>query len=264
MNRLQGWIVVALATCILVAGRPAWATEEVDLELVLAVDTSGSVDPVEARLQRDGYVAAFTDPRVLDAIVRGTIGRIAVTYFEWAGPSFQRILVPWRIVDGPESAAAFVAAVEDNNFGRARGTAISGAIDFAVPLFDSNAFDGLRKVIDVSGDGVNNGGRWVQAARDEAVAKGIVINGLPILGDGPGASGGGGGGGGGGYDRGWGWRANVPDLDKYFEENVIGGPGAFVVVAKDFGAFAEAIVAKLIREIAGDVTGPPRFAARPD
>lgn len=252
------WIAIAVLGLLAVAQRPA-AAEEVDLELVLAVDTSGSVDPVEARLQRGGYVTAFTDRRVVDAIVRGTIGRIAVTYFEWAGPGFQRILVPWRIIDGPESAASFAAEIEDNNFVSMRGTSISGAIDFAAPLFDANAFEGLRRVIDVSGDGVNNGGRWVQTARDQAVAKGIVINGLAILGDGPG----GGGGGGGDFDRGFGWRYNVPDLDKYYEENVIGGPGAFVVVAKDFGAFADAIVAKLIREIAG-TGGPTRFAVNRD
>jgi hypothetical protein len=253
MRRL--WIVLAIVGFVGGAGRPA-ASEEVDLELVLAVDTSGSVDPVEARLQRGGYVTAFTDRRVVDAIIRGTMGRIAVTYFEWGGPSLQRILVPWRIIDGPESASAFAAAIEDNNFISWRGTSISGAIDFAVPLFDANAFEGMRRVIDISGDGVNNGGRWIQVARDQAVARGIVINGLPIVGDGPGQ----GGGGGGDFDRGFAWRSNVPDLDRYYEENVIGGPAAFVVVAKDFGAFADAIVAKLIREIAG-TDGPTRVYA---
>jgi len=258
MRRL--WIALAIVGLLGGAGRVA-AAEEVDLELVLAVDTSGSVDPVEARLQRGGYVTAFTDRRVVDAILRGTIGRIVVTYFEWGGPSLQRILVPWRIIDGPDSASAFAAAIEDNNFVSWRGTSISGAIDFAVPLFDANAFDGMRRVIDISGDGVNNGGRWIQVARDQAVAQGIVINGLPIVGDGPGQAGGGGGGG--DFDRGFGWRYNVPDLDKYYEENVIGGPGAFVVVAKDFGAFADAIVAKLIREIAG-TDGPTRVFAGTD
>jgi hypothetical protein len=198
----------------------------VDLELVLAVDCSLSIDDSEFRLQVDGTAAAIADRGVIRAIRGGEFGRIAVTYVQWAGPREQIQAVGWTLVDGEIAALRFGRLLR--NVGRPfRGdaTSISGAIDFARPLFARNPFEGTRQAIDVSGDGINNAGRFPQYARDEAVAEGIVINGLPIM-------------------------TEIGGLDGYFREFVIGGAGAFVVPAVDFDAFAAAIRAKLIREIA--------------
>ncbi|HZH26042.1 MAG TPA: DUF1194 domain-containing protein [Azospirillaceae bacterium] len=225
------------------AASPAGAEVPVDLELVLAVDVSGSVDPSEARLQRDGYVAALTDPEIIHVIRGGFLGRIVVTYVEWAGPATQRTVVPWRVIADEASALEFVDLVKEAPFRSARGTSISGAIDFGATLFEPNGFDGIRRVIDVSGDGVNNGGRDVRAARDDAVARGITINGLPVMPGSEQAD---------GRPQGLsagGWTP--PDLDLYYERNVIGGPGAFMVPAHSFEDFGRAVKAKLVREIAG-------------
>src|SRR5262249_32310754 len=196
--------------------------------LVLAVDVSGSVNQTRFELQRDGYVAAFRNARVLETIRSGPNRAIAATMVQWTGPALQVHVVPWmRIGDfaTAEAFAAAVAAAPRQLFGG--GTSISGAIDYAVTLFGESPFRGSRRTIDISGDGSNNRGRLVTLARDEAVAADIRINGLPIL-------------------------ALEPDLDGYYERNVIGGPGAFVVAAKDYQAFADAILKKLITEIAGD------------
>jgi hypothetical protein len=207
---------------------------------VLAVDISGSVDPVEARLQREGYIAALRHPRVIDAIREGEFGRIALTYIEWAGDRYQRILIDWTVIDDAASAFAFADALAETPLSSARWTSLSAAIDYAAPLFDDNGFKGARRVIDISGDGYNNRGRPVETARDEAVAAGITINGLPIVNDRPNP-----------------WGGLPPtDLDRYFEDRVIGGPGAFIVVARDYTAFAEAILSKLLLEIAGDQPHP--------
>ena len=207
----------------------------VDLELVLAVDVSLSIDAREARLQRDGYVAAFRDPQVLEAIEGGILGRIAVTYFEWANAAHTHLIVAWTLIDSDDAAATFSAALAQRRPGPAHYTSISGAIDFAAGLFADNGFEGTRQVIDVSGDGPNNWGDLVTQARDRAVARGFTINGLPILDEGPGPFG----------------RYNIPNLDLYFRDCVIGGPAAFIVVAEHFEAFASAIRRKLILEIAG-------------
>ncbi len=207
----------------------------VDLELVLAVDISGSVDPAEARLQREGYIAALRHPRVIEAIRGGMFGRIALTYVEWAGEQYQRILLDWTVIEDATGAFAFADALTEAPLMSAHWTSLSAAIDYAAPLFEGNGFKGARRVIDISGDGYNNRGRPVEHARDDAVAAGITINGLPIVNDRPNP-----------------WGGLPPgDLDRYFEDRVIGGPGAFIVVAEDYSAFASAILSKLLLEIAG-------------
>jgi hypothetical protein len=225
---------------------PATAEDlPVDLELVLAVDVSGSVDEVEARLQREGYIAALRHPRVIEAIRGGILGRIAVTYVEWAGVEFQRTLLDWTLIEDQESAAAFADALAEAPLTSERWTSISGAIDYAVPLLDGNGFKGLRRAIDISGDGYNNRGRPAEQARDDAVAAGITINGLPIVNDRPNP-----------------WGGLAPqNLDLYYEQRVIGGPGAFIVGAKDYSAFASAILSKLLLEVAGEQPPPGALAA---
>ena len=218
----------------------------VDLELVLAVDVSLSIDTGEARLQRQGYVEAFRDPDVLQAIQGGILGRIAVSYFEWANSAHTHMVVGWTVIDSPASAETFAAALAKRRPGPAHYTSISGAIDFGARLFEDNGFDGTRQVIDVSGDGPNNWGDLVVHARDRAVAKGITINGLPILDPDPGP-----------YAR-----YNIPNLDLYYRDCVIGGPAAFIVAAEGFDSFASAIRRKLILEIAGltPLQGPEELA----
>jgi hypothetical protein len=218
----------------------AAAQQPVDLELVLAIDISGSVDEEEAALQREGYVKALTDERVIAAMGGGPFGAVAVTYVEWAGEDYQRIVVPWTLIGNREQAARFAGEIEAAPFASARWTSLSGAIDYCATLFDGNGLEGFRRVIDISGDGVNNRGRPPVFARDQAVAAGITINGLPILNDRPNP---------------WGGAAPI-DLDRYYEENVIGGPGAFYIAARDFDDFSAAILSKLIREIAGLESSP--------
>jgi Protein of unknown function (DUF1194) len=218
-------------------GLPAAAADvPVDLELVLAVDISGSVDDIEARLQREGYIAALRHPHVIEAIQGGMFRRIALTYVEWAGDHYQRTMLDWTLIEDAAGAHGFADALAETPLMTAHWTSLSGAIDFAATRFENNGFDGFRRVIDVSGDGYNNRGRPVEWARNEAVAAGITINGLPIVNDRPNP-----------------WGGSPPrDLDRYFEEWVIGGPGAFIVVAEDYTAFASAILSKLLLEIAGD------------
>ncbi len=231
---VAGWLLLVAA-----AGPPAAAQTQVDLQLVLAVDASGSVDQFRFELQKRGYVAAFRHARVLEAIRSGANNAIAVTMTQWTGPALQVQVVGWTMVGDEESAATFAAAVE-----RAPrqlfsgGTSISGAIDHAMTLFPRSPFRGGRRVVDISGDGSNNRGRPVTLARDQAISAGIGINGLPIL-------------------------ALEPDLDRYYQDNVIGGPGAFVVVARDYETFGEAILKKLITEIAAKPGGSrPRLTRR--
>jgi hypothetical protein len=227
------------AAALLLAAQftPAMAQSEVDLQLVLAVDASGSVSHQRFELQKQGYVAAFRHPRVLQAILSGLNQSIAVTMFQWTGPALQVITVKWALIKDAESIRGFADGIEQaprQLFGG--GTSISGALDTGVALLNDSPYKAARRIIDVSGDGPNNRGRSVTRARDEAVAARIGINGLPIL-------------------------ALDPTLDQYYEENVIGGPGAFVVAAKDYETFAEAILKKLITEIAG--TAPGKLARRP-
>jgi hypothetical protein len=221
------WQTLGLAAMLaLTVVAPATAQTAVDLQLVLAVDASGSVDQFRFELQKRGYVAAFRNARVLHAIRSGPNQSVAVTMLQWTGPALQVQVMGWMQIGDERSAAAVADAIERaprQLFGG--GTSISGAIDYSVTLFPRSPFRGTRRVIDVSGDGSNNRGRSVTMARDEAVAAGIGINGLPIL-------------------------ALEPDLDRYYYDSVIGGPGAFVVAAQNYETFAEAILKKLITEIA--------------
>src|SRR6478672_2236095 len=216
------------------AQRGAAAATPVDAEVVLAVDVSYSMDPEEQALQREGYMAALTSREFLQALKQGMHGRIAMTYFEWAGSHHQQIIVPWRLVDGPESADGFAADIGRARYTRASRTSISSALLFAAPLFEGSGFRGVRRVIDVSGDGVNNNGPLMVPTRDEVLAKGITINGLPILLKRPNAS-----------------TLDIEQLDIYYEDCVIGGPGAFVIPIRQREQFKEAIRTKLVLEIAG-------------
>ncbi|MBM3510620.1 MAG: DUF1194 domain-containing protein [Alphaproteobacteria bacterium] len=227
-------MALALGLVHALAPVPVEAGEAVDLELALGIDVSGSVDPEEARLQREGYTAALVHPEVLAAIRQGYNGRIAVMYYEWSNGDHQRIVADWTLISDLATAKAFIAKLDTNPPVIGRRTSISGAIEFAIPLFDKNDYDGTRRVIDISGDGENNAGGIVTHARDAAIAKGITINGLPIVNNRPNP---------------WGF-AQMPDLDKYYLACVIGGAGAFMIVALDFDDFARAVRRKLILEIA--------------
>jgi hypothetical protein len=234
-TRIGRLLAVACALWLGLPPERAEATDiPVDLELALAIDVSGSVDREETKLQRDGYVAAFRDPRVIQAIRNGPIGRIAVTYYEWAGFGHMRPVLPWTLVDSAAAAHGVADALTRNFPQRARRTAIAAAIEFGAASFDGNGFEGRRRVIDISGDGPNNWGERVTEARDRAIRRGVVINGLPILDE----------------QSSFGGLPPTPNLDLYYRDCVIGGPGAFVVVAKDFHSFAEAVLRKMILEIA--------------
>lgn len=210
------------------------AHPSVDVELVLAVDVSYSMDMDELALQREGYAQAIVSKEFLQALKGGPNGKISVTYFEWAASSDQKIIFPWRVIDGPESADAVATEILKTPIRRASRTSISGAIHFAMPLFDENPHRGIRRVIDISGDGPNNNGSPVAVARDAALEKGIIINGLPIMLKEPSYS-----------------TMDIGDLDFYYEDCVIGGPGSFVVTIKERDKFKEAIRTKLVLEIAG-------------
>jgi hypothetical protein len=206
----------------------------VDVQLVLAVDVSYSMDMDELAIQREGYAQAIVSKEFLQALKTGPNGKVAVTYFEWAASSDQKIIIPWRVIDGPESADAVAADILKTPIRRASRTSISGAIYFAMPLFDESPYRGLRRVIDISGDGPNNNGTPVTIARDEALSKGIIINGLPIMVKEPSYS-----------------TMDIDNLDFYYEDCVIGGPGSFVIPIKDREKFKEAIRTKLLMEVAG-------------
>jgi hypothetical protein len=210
------------------------AATSVDVELILAVDVSYSMDMDELAIQREGYAQAIVSKDFLQALKTGPTGKVAVTYFEWAASSDQKIIIPWRVIDGPETADAVAAEILKTPIRRASRTSISGAIYFAMPLFDENPYHGLRRVIDISGDGPNNNGGPVVAARDAALEKGVVINGLPIMVKEPSYS-----------------TMDIDNLDLYYEDCVIGGPGAFVVTIKEREKFKEAIRTKLLLEVAG-------------
>ncbi len=212
----------------------AGANEPVDIALVLAVDVSRSVDEDEARLQREGYRSAMVDPRLMEAIRGGMMGGIALAYVEWAGLEYQRLVLPWTRIGNQMQAEIWASALAEAPRASLSWTSVSGAIDFSRRVLADCPFEATRRVIDVSGDGVNNSGPPAEEARDRAVAEGITINGLPILNDRPT----------------FGRRPPIP-LDIYFRESVIGGPGAFMIAAEDFTDFGQAVRRKLIREIAG-------------
>jgi hypothetical protein len=209
------------------------ATPSVDVELIIAVDVSYSMDMDELAVQREGYAQAIVSKEFLQALKTGPNGKVAVTYFEWAASNDQKIIIPWRVIDGPETADAVANEIMRTPVRRASRTSISGAIYFAMPLFDEDPYRGLRRVIDISGDGPNNNGAPVTPARDEALSKGIVINGLPIMVKEPSYS-----------------TMDIDNLDWYYEDCVIGGPGSFVVPIKDREKFKEAIRTKLTEEVA--------------
>lgn len=211
----------------------------VDVELVLAVDVSYSMDIEELTVQREGYAQAIVSKEFLQALKAGPTGKVAVTYFEWAASTDQKVIIPWRIIDGPESADAVAAEILKTPVRRASRTSISGAINFAMPLFEQNQYHGIRRVIDISGDGPNNNGMPVTVARDAALEKGIVINGLPIMVKEPSYS-----------------TMDIENLDYYYEDCVIGGAGSFVVPIKNREKFREAIHTKLVMEVAGRVPEP--------
>jgi hypothetical protein len=217
--------------------------------LVLAVDVSYSMDPSEQELQREGYVRALTSAEFLRALREGANGKIAVTYVEWAGSGDQKVIMPWRLIEGPESADAVAGEIARAPYRRASRTSISGALLFTKDLFDNSGFRGLRRVIDVSGDGANNAGALVAPTRDQVLAMGITINGLPIMLNRPNL----------GY-------MDVAELDVYYEDCVIGGPGAFVIPIREREKFVEATRTKLVLEVAGRMPEPrviPASAANP-
>jgi hypothetical protein len=205
----------------------------VDVELVIAVDVSYSMDLDELAVQREGYAQAIVSKEFLQAIKTGPNSKLAVTYFEWSASSDQKIVIPWRVIEGPESADAVANEIMKTPVRRGSRTSISGAINFAMPLFDENPYRGLRRVIDISGDGPNNNGAPVADARAAALEKGITINGLPIMVKEPSPL-----------------TMDIDNLDWYYEDCVIGGPGSFVVAIKDRDKFKEAIRTKLILEVA--------------
>ena len=205
----------------------------VDVELVLAVDVSYSMDMDELAIQREGYAQAIVSKEFLQALKTGPNGKISVTYFEWAASSDQKIIIPWRVIDGPETADAVANEIMKTPIRRASRTSISGAINFAMPLFEENPYRGLRRVIDISGDGPNNNGAPVTGARDTAIGKGITINGLPIMVKEPSYS-----------------TMDIDNLDFYYEDCVIGGPGAFIIPIHNREQFKEATRTKLVLEIA--------------
>lgn len=229
-------VAAVFLMCVLLAitARPgaAFAETEVDLELVLAVDVSRSMDLDELDVQREGYVAAFQHPDVVAAIRSGPLGRIAVAYVEWAGPQSQTIVVPWTLIDSETSAQEFAVRLSASGRGRYMWTSISAGLLFAAATFANNNFTSVRQVIDVSGDGPNNRGSPIEIVRSSVVASGITINGLPLVlkRHGP---------------------YSIPNLDVYYEDCVIGGPGAFLIPVHETSQLAMAIRRKLLLEIAG-------------
>lgn len=237
---------VLVSFVLLVSIASVRAETAVDLELVLAVDISLSMDTDEQRLQRGGYIAALRDPDVLNAIQAGPHGRIAITYIEWAGPHAQIVLIPWRLIDGPTSAEAFVAELSANEHSRHYWTSISAALAFSYAQFAVSTYRAARRVIDISGDGVNNSGPNLAPVRDMIVRSGIVINGLPIL-----------------LKRTLELTPyDAPDLDVYYSHCVIGGTGSFMIPIRSRAEFAVATRRKLLLEISGTVSKPRPIPAQ--
>jgi hypothetical protein len=241
MNRLWHVCVALVALVLFLAPGRASADNAVDLELVLAVDVSLSMDLEEQRLQRDGYIAALRDPQVIAAIQSGPIGRIAVTYVEWAGPFSQFTIVPWMMIDGKETAEELASRLAQAPISRHRMTSISSALTYAGRQFDINPFRGTRRVIDISGDGPNNSGPPVEGIRDQLVKNGVVINGLPII-----------------LRPSQSSFFDINFLDRYYADCVIGGQGSFMIPIREKSEFATATRQKLLLEISG-YEPPPRL-----
>ena len=225
--------ILSGVAALLVAAPSQAQDAAVDLALILAVDVSMSIDEGEAGVQRIGYIHALRDGRVAEAIRSGPIGRIAVTYMEWSSIYHQRVVVPWRLISDLESARAFAAELDEAELKSGSTTSISGGIDFAVKLFDDSGYEATRRVIDISGDGYSDYGRPPMEARDEAVDKGVTINGLAIM------------------NKRADWKQASPeDLDQYYRDNVIGGPGSFYIAVHNLNDFSQSVLQKLILEIA--------------
>jgi hypothetical protein len=249
MRRIRTFLTAIAVAAILIPAA-ARAAEDVDLLLVLAVDVSRSIDATKFQLQREGYAAAVADPHVLDAIHTGRTGRIGLTFVEWSGVGAQKVVIDWTTIGDADSAKGFGDRLLEAPRSFADRTSISGAIEFAMGQLDKAPYEAARRTIDVSGDGTNNAGRDVAMLRDEAVAKGITINGLVILSDNP-----------------MSWNpdhTNPPGgLANYYRNNVMGGPSAFVMVAENFNSFGQAIIKKMIAEVAqAHEPRPLRAAAR--
>jgi Protein of unknown function (DUF1194) len=229
------WLLILTVTLAFPAASPA--AEQVDLLLVLAVDVSRSIDSEKFQLQREGYAAAITDPRVLEAIKSGRTGRIGLSLLEWSGLTSQRVVIDWTTIGDAESAKGFADRLLEAPRSFADRTSISSAIEFAMTHLARAPFESARRTIDISGDGTNNSGREVTQARDEAIAQGVTINGLVILSETPLA-----------------WNPDHTNpaggLENYYRNNVVGGPGAFVMAAQGFNSFGQAIVKKMIAEVA--------------
>lgn len=224
-----GMALVAMGFC----GAGIAKAEPVDVELVLAVDVSLSMSPQELEIQRRGYAAALTHESVLQAIADGAHGRIAISYVEWAGVNTQHIIVPWTVIAGKEDAERVAERLFVHPPNSARRTSISSALEFGGDMFAESGFEGVKRVIDISGDGPNNQGGPVTEVRDRLAGQGITINGLPLMTNGGFAS---------GYD--------IANLDRYYTDCVIGGPGAFMIPVNDWTQFPEAVRRKLVLELA--------------
>jgi hypothetical protein len=224
----------------LILGQPAGAQVlpgepiEVDVELVLAVDVSRSMSPRELEIQRRGYAEALVSEPVVRAITQGMTGQVAIAYMEWAGQASQRVVIDWRLLGSRADAQAFADELSAGFSASMRRTSISAALLAAAEMFEGNGYVGLRRVIDISGDGPNNEGRPVTEARDEVLGRGIIINGLPLM-----------------TNDGFGTGFNLADLDEYYRQCVVGGPAAFVVPVTDWDQFADAVRQKLVLELVG-------------
>jgi hypothetical protein len=240
--------LAVLVLSVLMFAAPARAQDtatveiEMDLELFLAVDVSRSMSPAELEIQRRGYASALVSPDVIKAIEGGMLGRIALTYVEWAGEGSQRVVVPWTPIRNAAEAQAVADQISSFYVSSLRRTSISDALSYAAGAFDDNGYLGLRRVIDISGDGPNNMGPPVLEARAAALARGIIINGLPLMTQDA-------------LSNIWG----IPDLDVYYTRCVIGGPGAFVIPVKGWVQFEDAVRRKLVQEIASVPTRPERM-----
>ncbi len=239
MSRMLIGLLTVIPILFQTIALPATARTEVDVELVLAVDVSRSMSPRELEIQRRGYAEALQSDEVIGAILDGLLGRVALAYVEWSETGLQRIVVDWTVISDRQGARAFAAKLTANFDEILRRTSISGAIDFASAMIESNEFDAFRRIIDVSGDGPNNEGAPVLAARARALAKGIVINGLPLM-----------------TREGMGSQWHLEDLDLYYRDCVIGGPGAFVIPVRDWTKFPAAVRQKLVQELS---SRPPRI-----
>jgi len=241
------WLLILIVALAFPAA--SLAAEQVDLLLVLAVDVSRSIDSEKFQLQREGYAAAITDPRVLEAIKSGRAGRIGLSLLEWSGLTSQRIVIDWMTIGDAESAKSFADRLLEAPRSFADRTSISSAIEFAMTHLARAPFEAARRTIDISGDGTNNSGREVTQARDEAIAQGVTINGLVILSETPLA-----------------WNPDHTNpaggLENYYRNNVVGGPGAFVMAAQGFNSFGQAIVKKMIAEVAQADQATRRTLAR--